>query len=424
MITTLKLRHYQFIRKDLSSAKFWIRKFQILLKFTYFVRRGLVEKYCLQRAAGMAYASMLAMVPTLAVFLSVFSSVKYFPPELKQKIEVWIFQNFIPETSQKLSEQIGAHVQGFANSALTIGMIGTLFMVVSVFFLLSTIEYTFNSTMQVEKERTFLHKLSAYTNLLVWAPLLIGLSLYFASQTDITVHLPFIHKINTFFRYGLVILAFTFAYKIIPNIEISTKCAFYGGIVGAGLWELARHGFSYFASTMVTYDKIYGALGIIPLFLIWLYLVWIVVLVGIEVTFVSKNIHILDSKFKPLVGPDAYALKILERVGRCYLNGESFENRESLLKNLKLTEPQLDRLLGVLTKSKVLVPLPSEGQLTLARAPEKINLWSVVSLFHPTVEVQNEGEKTSVRYGPLGIQFSPESANLNLRKWIEEGNGS
>ncbi|MBN2144184.1 MAG: YihY family inner membrane protein, partial [Candidatus Aureabacteria bacterium] len=286
MLSSLTNQLHHFIRKDLSSSRFWHQKAQDILKFLYFVRKDIGEKYCLQRASGMAYTSLMAMVPTLIVFVSVFSSVKFFPAHVKGKIEFLIFQNFIPETSQKIADKIAATIQTFTSAAATIGLIGAVFMVLSVFFLLNTIEHIFNSIMEAEKERTLLHKLSAYTTIMVWSALLTGLSMYFASQTDIVKNIPFIDQLNAFFHYGFIVIAFTLAYKMIPNKSIATRNAFAGGIVATILWEIARKGFSNYTSKLVGFDQIYGTLGIIPLFLLWLYLVWMVLLIGMEVTYV------------------------------------------------------------------------------------------------------------------------------------------
>ena len=134
---------------------------------------------------------------------------KFFPTQLKGKIEYLIFQNFIPETSQKIADKIAAAIQSFTNSAATIGLIGAVFMVLSVFFLLNTIEHIFNSLMDAEKERTLIHKLSAYTTIMVWSALLTGLSMYFASQTDIVQNIPFVDNLNAFFHYGFIVIIFT-----------------------------------------------------------------------------------------------------------------------------------------------------------------------------------------------------------------------
>lgn len=423
MLSSLTNQLHHFIRKDLSSSRFWHQKAQDILKFLYFVRKDIGEKYCLQRASGMAYTSLMAMVPTLIVFVSVFSSVKFFPAHVKGKIEFLIFQNFIPETSQKIADKIAATIQTFTSAAATIGLIGAVFMVLSVFFLLNTIEHIFNSIMEAEKERTLLHKLSAYTTIMVWSALLTGLSMYFASQTDIVKNIPFIDQLNAFFHYGFIVIAFTLAYKMIPNKSIATRNAFAGGIVATILWEIARKGFSNYTSKLVGFDQIYGTLGIIPLFLLWLYLVWMVLLIGMEVTYVSQNWRLLNSNLQiNRATPDLFALKILKHLGQCYVKGR-FVSEEDLMRSLSLSEHTLKYLLQPLIKNQLIAPLDNK-RFSLAKAPEYIHLWSVVSLFHDSFQVNSQNSQPhEVVYLPLNIKLPGTLSSLNLSEWLKtDGN--
>ncbi len=403
-----------FLTKDMSSARFWHKKIQDILKFLYFVSRGLEDKYCLQKASGMAYSSLLAMVPTLLVFLSIISSVDFFPANLKMQVQNWIFKNFIPETSQELSHQIERHVQNFASSATTIGLIGAVFVVLTVFFLLNTIEHTFNNMMDVSVERTWLHKFSAYTFIMVWSPVLIGFSLYFASQASLLLEFPALVKLlNFLLHYGLIVMAFTTAYKVIPNKIVFTRDALYGGLCAAVLWEIARSNFGTFVSKMVSYDKIYGAIGVIPMFLLWLYIVWLIVLVGMEVTYVCQNREALYSSLKSSREWDALAVQLLEKLGQQFRVGNNFETEQSLAKFLNVSDSDLQKLLNPLIENETVASLP-KNRFTLAKAPEHILLWEVVALFNTSIRTHSMEGKTEVEYLPLGVTLNTASVNLTL----------
>jgi len=412
----LKDELIKFLRQDVSS-RFWKQKLQAILKFLYFIKQGILHKYCLQRAAGMAYSSLFAMVPTLVVTLSVFSSVKFFPEDLKSKIEILIFKNFIPETSQRLHEQIASYIQGFRDAATTIGLIGAIFMIVSVFFLLNTIENTFNSIMDADKNRSILHKLSAYTFVLVWSPLLVGLA--FVLRSDMTLDLSFIEKIGIFYHYVLITGTFTLAYKMIPNKFISTRDAFAGGLCATVLWQLANKTFTHYVSQMVQYDKLYGTLGVIPLFLVWLYMVWVVVLIGMETTYVFQNWKRLNIGLKTVTDPDALALQILRLIGQRYLAGERFETDISLAKKMSRSPHELSPLLNILKKNQLIVPLSDGGSYTLVRHPDHISLWEVVKLFLPSFQVHSKNGTHQVEYLPLSLKMPEDIANLSLGEWLK-----
>jgi membrane protein len=404
---------YPLLTQDVSSAKFWHQKLQNFLKFLYFISKGLDDKYCLQKAAAMAYTSLLAMVPALVVFLSVFSSVSFFPKHLKAQLQSWIFKNFIPETSQKLSDQIEQHVQNFASSATAIGLIGAVFMVVTVFFLLNTIEHTFNSMMDVSVERTWLYKLFAYTFIMVWSPVLAGFSMYFGFQASLFVEFSALVQLNFLLRYGLIVVVFTTAYKVIPNKTISTSAALLGGICGALLWEFARSHFGDFVSRMVSYDKIYGTIGVIPMFLLWLYIAWLIVLVGMEIVYVCQNREALYSSLKASRESDALAIRLVEKLGQQFQTGKKFETEQSLAKFLSVSETDLQKLLTPLMEKEMVVALHKK-QFALAKSPEHILLWELVALFNPSIQLQQCGRESEVQYLPLGVPLDKVFAGLTL----------
>lgn len=407
---------HKFLKADFSKS-FLSKNIQIFFKFLYFIKQGIFQKYHLQRAAGMAYSSLFAMVPTFVVFISILSSINFVPSDLKLKTETWIFTNFIPETSQKLSEQLASYMLTFKNSAATIGFIGGILMVFSVFSLLSTIENTFNSIMNVTEKRNFFHRLFAYTFLMVWSPILLGLS--FVVKTDFMLTFTFLAPINAFYHYFLIICAFTLGYKIIPNKFISLKDAALGGFFATILWILANKIFTHYVSKLVNFDKFYGALGAIPLFLIWLYMVWIVVLIGMEITFVSQNLNVLDSLFRPLKGSDSWALKILLLIGKKYMLGKNFETEKSLDSKLDISSSQLHDILKVLYENDIIVKLPNDN-LILSKPPEHIVLFKVVKLFFPSIDCENDGNNYYVRYIPLNLDFPSKIASMNLKTFLEE----
>lgn len=407
----------KFLYKDLPDKNYWIRIFQNGLKFIYFVKVGFKTKLFLQRAADLAYISLVALVPTLAIFLSIISSVKFFPQNIEKKIEVLIFQYIIPETSQKLSESVALYAQDFANAATTIGLIGTLCMLFTVYLLLSTIESHFNDIMNAERERSIFHKLSAYTSSMVWISFLVGLS--FALESN--VEIPFINKLNIFYYYVLIVGTFTLAYKIIPTRPVPTFNAFLGGAAAAILWGLANRSFTDIVSKMVNYDKIYGALGAIPLFLLWLYMVWLVVLIGMEITYVSQYFKSIELELSPAKSLDRWVIRILSIIGHAYLKGQNI-TYSHFLKNLNISENDLKKILEGLEEQGVIVHLRQpENNYSLARNPDHIRIWKAVSLYNDSFSFKEGKEMScSVEYMPIQYDLPKEISNLSLGEWLKK----
>ena len=220
-----------------------------------------------------------------------------------------------------------------------------------------------------------------------------------------------------FFITGLSLLFLR--YKLIPNKAISTRSAFAGGVVSTLLWEVARTGFSYYSSKMVGYDQIYGTLGVIPLFLLWLYLFWMVVLIGMEVTYIFQNWRLLNSNLRSKVaGPDSLALGVLRLLGLNYRKG-CFTSEKDLVQDLLSTELEVKQVLVPLIKEAIITPIENQ-HYTLAKAPEHIHLWNVVSLFHDSFQVRNlKDQQQEVVYLPLHVTLPGTLSNLNLSEWLD-----
>ncbi|MBI2500925.1 MAG: YihY family inner membrane protein, partial [Deltaproteobacteria bacterium] len=184
----------------------------------------------------------------------------------------------------------------------TVGGIGFFLLILSLVSLLSSIEKAFNDIWGISKSRTFIRRFTTYWTLITIGPILLGLSLTMTgalqSNQLITQVLSlsgyqqfFISKIPWLVTWGL----FTVLYLVMPNTQVRFGSALVGGIVGGSFWEVAKWGYALYASKVVTYSAVYGSLGIIPIFLVWIYYTWLVVLIGAQITYANQNIY----TFKP-----------------------------------------------------------------------------------------------------------------------------
>lgn len=240
---------------------------------------------CLRIAAALSYSSLLAVVPLLAIVLGMFSA---FPllEDLRFEVQVLLFENLLPDAGLEISDHLASFVDN-ANKMSGFGMAG---LVLTTVLLFSTITASFNVIWRVERPRSLLWRLLFFTAILTLGPVLIAVStvlsghglwlvrwLGFGAMAEAEFGparlLPFL--LTTFVLTGL--------YVIVPNRRVPIGDALVGAVFAALLLEALKIGFGYYLRQFPTYQVIYGALAVIPIFLVWMYLSWAVILFGAEV---------------------------------------------------------------------------------------------------------------------------------------------
>ena len=178
----------------------------------------------------------------------------------------------------------------FAGKAGRLTAIGLLFLVVTAVMLLATIEGALNDIWRVPNTRKLLHRFLSYWALLTLGPILVAVSLTLTSKI---LMLPFIsHAEATLLRETLDVvfpLAFEFGavvllYTVVPNVPVLWRHALAGGLFAAVLLELAKLLFAAAMKYFTTYQIMYGAIAALPIFLVWIYISWVIVLLGAIVT--------------------------------------------------------------------------------------------------------------------------------------------
>ena len=256
-----------------------------VLQFTRSVTDHFFDNRCLRVASALSFTTLLALVPLMTVVFSMLSIFPVFEGWVAD-IESFLYRNFMPTANEVVQQNL----HDFTTQAGKLTAVGLFFLVLSALLLLATIEDSFNDIWRLKKGRTIIQRVVIYWAVITLGPLLIGISLslssYLVSITDSV-------DILTFGRFNIFMLsllpfvfecmAFVGLYMTVPNCRVRFCDALPGGIVAALLFEVAKSGFTYYVLSFGTYQVIYGALATIPLFLIWLYLSWIVVLVGAEI---------------------------------------------------------------------------------------------------------------------------------------------
>ncbi len=263
-----------------------------LLSFVRFLIKRFMADNAPHSAAALTYTTLFAVVPVMTVTFSMLSVIPAFQG-VGEQIQNYVFSNFVPST--------GAVVQGylhaFSNQARQLTWVGVGVLMVTALMMLLTIEKAFNTIWRVRQPRRGISSFLLYWAVLSLGPLLLGAA--FATTTYVTSLVLFSGP-EALLGAGVVlrltplvlsIAAFTLIYAAVPNTRVPLRHALVGGTFTAVLLELARRGFGLYVMFFPNYELIYGAFAAVPLFLLWIYLSWIIVLFGAELVCGLSSSH-------------------------------------------------------------------------------------------------------------------------------------
>jgi len=237
------------------------------------------------QATALAYTTLVSLVPVLAVAFFLFHAFGGFE-NLLERLEPFIEENLAPS----FSNQISSYLEGFINNVHagavgTFGLIGFIFTSIST---LATIEKTFNLIWGASKHRGFARRVTTYWSLLTISPLLVALSIVMSSkflmwlkQDQGVVSQIFIFGFQ-FVPYIAMGLLFSSLYLFLPNVIVDKRDALKAGFFTSIIFELAKIIYALYASRAISHNAVYGSLVIIPVFLVWLYVIWLIILFGAE----------------------------------------------------------------------------------------------------------------------------------------------
>jgi membrane protein len=234
----------------------------------------------MRSAAALSYSTLLALVPLVTV---VFSMLSLFPvmADWRGTVEAFIFSNFVPTAGEAVAE----HLRQFTEQAGRVTAIGLLFLILSSLLLLATIESVFNQVWRVHRGRSIAQKVVVYWTMLTLGPLLLVASI---SVTSYVVALPasgsgessLASPLFALVALGLEFAAFLLLYMVIPNRRVPVGDAAIGAGAASVLFEVAKRAFVVYVGGVANYQVIYGAISFVPIFIVWIYISWLIVLTG------------------------------------------------------------------------------------------------------------------------------------------------
>jgi len=313
---------------DLASMQGYQRLLIQLLRFSYRLMRRFVADQCIQRASALAYASLLAIVPLVALGMSVFTSFHAFDAAAG-KIRDMLLTNLLPTSHDVVQSYLGS----VADKATALSIFGILGLLVTSTALLNTVEEAFNHVWRITRARPLMSKFLAFWATLTLAPIMIGASITITSYVtalpmldNVSAGVALLDKAPFMLPWIMSSLALATLYTVLPNTRVPFRFAIIGGLAAGALFEVTKIGFAFYVTNLANYEGLYGALGTLPVFLIWLYLAWVVVLIGSEIVFCLQ--HPEQSSRKHHAYTDSGARKffshlILLRTAQAQMRGET-----------------------------------------------------------------------------------------------------
>lgn len=346
----------------MSSMSPWRARAIFYLRLLHAVGRDVAEGQITLRAMSLVYTTLLSLVPLLAVSFSVLKAFG-----VHNQIEP-VMAGFLAPLGEK-GDEIAAHVVELVENIKVgvLGVIGVAFLFYTVTTLVQKIELAFNFIWHVRHSRPLMQRFSQYLSVLTVGPVLV------LSAVAITASLMSIEIVRTLVAiepfgtlvaivgrllpYLLVIGAFTFIYVFTPNTRVQITSALTGGVLAGVLWQSTGWIFASVVTKSTNYTAIYSGFAIIVIFMIWLYLSWLILLVGGAVAYYHqfpenmRNRHHkqnLTSRAR-----EKLALLIMSAIANRYYQNQSGWTVETLSRHLGVPQNILETAVNTLIRNRI-----------------------------------------------------------------------
>jgi len=333
-----------------------------LWHFIYQVVRQFFQDTCMPRAGGLAYSSLLAIVPLFAVLLGFSGS----------RVKDSGLQEFLANTLLPTRQEVFVNaISEFAANSNRLGTMGLLIFLITVVILLNTIETHLNRIFRLRTDRAVIHRLTTYTAVLVFAGLSVGASVTLSGNVINTLletygHIHVSSRLWTqFASYLFIFLTLLLLLLIMPSGKIRLSSALLGAVCGSIFWEIAKRGFAAWANQSVRISVIYGSLFLIPLLLIWLYVVWILILLSAEITFVHQHRDYCRTACTGEFRPGEQIRKgigLFSLIARAYRKREAPPELHELSEMLNLPDREAEGLLALLIDKELVRTVRKSGR--------------------------------------------------------------
>lgn len=342
--------------------------------FLYFVTKHFFEDNCALRASSLSFVSLLAIVPLMSVGFAILSSFPVFQ-KLSGSVQDFVFANFVPATGEVIKNYLGL----FATQLSKLSTIGTIFLFITGLLLILSIEESLNKIWRVSTHRHGVRAFLLYWAILSLTPFLLGLSMavssYIISMPLIGEHTPSL--VISYIPFLFSFFGFTLLYLIVPNCPVKLLHGIYGGFVAALLFESAKIIFVWSMTKFNTYQLLYGAFAAVPIFIVWIYWVWLITLIGAEICY-AFSVHHERRQGTPM---NAF-IQVLAWLHQLWIAQQQGKGL-SLNKLINVSSEPFEIDIGIMVSTMLkaqLIQATVEGDYVLSRDLERFTLIELIEL--------------------------------------------
>jgi membrane protein len=380
-------------RRDLVTTR---RHWRTTVEYVQLLAHRIKEDRCLQVAGSLTFTTLLALVPLITIAVTVFSAFPVFSG-FSVAIRQFFVANLVPTSAGKV---ITIYMQQFADNAGRLTAWGIAILAISSVMTMLTIDRTFNTIWRVRRPRSLVSRLLIYWAVLTVGPLLIGASLSVTSWL-ISLSMGLVRdtegaqvvllKIVPLF---LTCAALAFLYRTVPNRRVDTRDAMAGGALAGMAFEGMKAAFGIYIKSVPTYKLVYGAFASFPIFLLWIYISWLVIIIGAEVTAALPYLRTGGVRLRRRPGEQFLeAIRLLRLLHQAYQSGRVMRTEELRI-NLRLPLEECELLLDRLAAAGWVASTTSDGWV-LVRDVSHIRLVDVYREFVFRSEL-SEGAETGL----------------------------
>jgi membrane protein len=355
----------------------------------YITVEGFVQDLCLIRASALTFASLMALVPTLAIGFALLRGLGW----SGARLETWILSK-ATILSPEAIELVVSYIDNTNFAGL--GAIGGSVLLVTFISVLTNIEASFNAIWGNAAPRAFMRRIIDYCGVLVVAPILLILTTsmtamvsgssvfgWFSARFDVEGTAD---RFVGYGIYGVVWLLFAFLYVYIPNTRVRIVPALIGGIIAGSVWQLTQWAYIRFQVGMANYNAIYGAMAQLPVLMMWFYVSWVIVLFGAEIAFAVQNLrsYSLDRRAREAKGQamrEFVGLSVVRELARAASGRTEAPGIDALGASLDLPGRTVRDVVGELAKAGLIhTSEQNAGACYLSLAPSEVPVTRVLEV--------------------------------------------
>jgi membrane protein len=397
-----RLREFVWGTARLDELPWWRAWFVTVVRYVHVTLRDLSRGEITHRAASLAYTTLLSFVPLLAVSFSVLKGLG-----VHNQLEPALLQLLAPMGAQAAS--MAQTIVGFVDNMKVgvLGAVGIAMLLYTVVSAMMKVEDAFNYSWRIRSLRTMTQGIRDYLIVLIVGPVLVFAALGITgagASNSVVQYLSSLQPFGTVLEwmsrlapYLMIIGAFTFLYVFLPNTRVRLSSALVGGVVGGILWQTAGWGFARFVAGSTQYAAVYSAFAGLVIFFVWIYVAWLILLVGANIAFYHQHPeHLCLYRREPRLSlreREALALCIVKLIAANYYAGRPSWTVPTLSRTLMIPESFIEEMISALEQAGLLAR--GAGRVPAWLPARPLDTTSLAEVMAAVRNAHDEGMMTS-----------------------------